>query len=105
MSDDTKRVWSSDGGRINEEKPKPKVPATGDGKVRVVRETKGRRGKTVTVVHGLALDPTALAALATELKKRCGVGGSAKDGLITIQGDKQDVVAAELKARGYTVQG
>lgn len=99
MSDEKKRVWSSDGGRVREEKPRAATPR-GDGRVRVERETKGRRGKTVTVVRGLDLTPDKLADLTGELKKRCGVGGSAKDGVITIQGDKVAVVEAELTGRG-----
>ena len=99
MGDDSRRVWSSDGGRVHEEKPDQ--PALAGGKLRIVCESKGRRGKTVTVVRGLGLDPTELAELAGELKKRCGVGGSAKNGEITIQGDKREIVADELKKRGY----
>lgn len=99
MGDDSRRVWSSDGGRVREEKPNQ--PTFIGGKLRIACESKGRRGKTVTVVRGLPLDPTELAELAGELKKRCGVGGSAKNGEITIQGDKREIVADELKKRGY----
>jgi translation initiation factor 1 len=74
---------------------------TGDGRVRVRRESKGRKGKTVTVVEGLALDPFALADLAKELKQRCGSGGTAKDGRIEIQGDHVELVVDELRARGH----
>jgi translation initiation factor 1 len=102
MDNENRRVWSSDGGRVHEEKAAE--PTLIDGKVRIVRESKGRRGKTVTIIRGLALDPTELAELAGELKKRCGVGGSAKDGEITIQGDKQEIVAAELEKRGYRMR-
>ena len=99
MNDENRRVWSSDGGRVPEEKATE--PALAGGKVRIVRESKGRRGKTVTVVRGLGLAPAELAELAGELKKSCGVGGTAKNGEITIQGDKQEIVTAELKKRGY----
>jgi translation initiation factor 1 len=74
---------------------------TGDGIVRVGRETKGRKGKGVTVVAGLPLAGTALEELATRLKKRCGSGGSVRDGVIEIQGDHRDVVIAELATLGY----
>jgi len=70
-------------------------------RVRVRRETAGRRGKAVTTIYDLPLDDAALRELATRLKKRCGVGGSAKDGVIELQGDHRDVVMAELKAAGY----
>jgi translation initiation factor 1 len=72
--------------------------------VRVRRETQGRKGKTVTTVSGVPLADDALRALAGELKRRCGTGGSAKDGVIEIQGDHRDVLVAELEARGYTVK-
>ncbi|WP_224984477.1 translation initiation factor Sui1 [Geomonas agri] len=79
---------------------KSAAPA-GDGVVRLRRETKGRGGKTVIVITGLPLDATALTALAGELKKRCGCGGTAKDGVIEIQGDHADTLLAELAKRGY----
>lgn len=74
-----------------------------DGKVRVRRETGGRRGKTVTAVYGVPLREAELKALAGRLKKRCGVGGAAKHGVIELQGDHRDAVVAILRAEGYTV--
>ena len=79
------------------------VPA-GDGVVRVSRETKGRGGKAVTLVKGVALDATALAALGKQLKAACGTGGTVKDGVIEIQGDQIEKVMAALKAQGHTVK-
>ncbi len=76
----------------------------GDGVVRVRREVKGRRGKTVITIAGLALPRAELHTLATEFRRRCGTGGSAKDGVIEIQGDHRDVLVAELESRGYTVK-
>lgn len=76
----------------------------GDGVVRVGRETKGRKGKGVTVVTGLPLGAEDLAALATRLKKRCGSGGTVKDGVIEIQGDHRDLVVAELTGLGMNVK-
>ena len=78
--------------------------AQGDGIVRLRRETSGRRGKAVIVISGLPLAGRELAALCKELKKRCGTGGSAKDGRIEIQGDHRDALQRELVARGYTVK-
>ena len=106
MNDDTKRVWSSDGGRVRDDEQRPEPAAPSDGIARISRETKGRRGKTVTVVRGLGLPPAELAELASKLKKRCGVGGSAADGVITIQGDKVEAVSAALdpvKVKSNTV--
>jgi translation initiation factor 1 len=75
-----------------------------DGIVRVSRETQGRRGKGVTVVSGLGFATADLEALATQLKKRCGSGGTVDADRIEIQGDHRDTLVAELAARGWTVR-
>ena len=72
--------------------------------VRVGRQTQGRAGKGVTVVTGLPLEPRALEDLAKELKRRCGSGGTVKDGTIEIQGDHRDTLVAELIRRGYAAK-
>lgn len=69
--------------------------------VRVGRETKGRAGKGVTVVTGLPLAPAQLEQLATQLKKRCGSGGTVRDGVIEIQGEHRDLLVQELTKLGY----
>jgi translation initiation factor 1 len=69
--------------------------------VRVGRETKGRKGKGVTVVSGLPLTGDELQDLATRLKKRCGSGGTVHEGVIEIQGDHRDALVAELAKLGY----
>ena len=79
------------------------APAT-DGVVRLFFETKGRSGKGVTVVRGLGLAEPELAALGKKLKAACGVGGTAKDGVIELQGDHRDRVLELLKAPGRTVK-
>lgn len=73
----------------------------GDGDVRVARQTKGRGGKCVTVVKGVALDALALAALGKQLRTACGSGGTVKDGAIEIQGDHVDTVLAALAEQGH----
>ena len=78
--------------------------ATGDGIVRVSRETKGRGGKAVTLVKGLALDEAALVALGKQLKAVCGSGGTVKDGVVEVQGDHCDRVIAALQKMGHTVK-
>ena len=78
------------------EKPRP----AGDGVVRIRREVKGRGGKTVTVLAGFQLDDERLRALAAELKRRCGTGGSTGNGEILIQGDHRTTLLEELKRRG-----
>lgn len=82
---------------------KPATSAPGDGIVRVSRQTKGRKGKGVTVVTGVPLEGAALKALAKQLKGRCGSGGTVRDGVIEIQGDHRDLVV-ELLSADYTVK-
>jgi translation initiation factor 1 len=72
----------------------------GDGNVKVRRETKGRGGKTVTTVSGLALNADEMKALLSELKRRHGGGGAIKDGVIELQGDHCDSVIEQLAKRG-----
>ena len=77
-----------------------RVAPAGDGTARVSCDTKGRRGKAVTVVRGLALEQAEMADLARALKTACGVGGTLKDGVIELQGEHVERVLAELAARG-----
>lgn len=79
------------------------VPA-GDGIVRVSRETKGRGGKAVTVVRGLAMDAAGLEAMSKSLKAACGCGGTVRDGAVEVQGDHCEKVVALLTARGHRVK-
>ena len=72
--------------------------------LRVQRETAGRGGKSVTVVRGLGLDAAALATLGKQLKAACGSGGTAKDGVIEVQGDHVTTVMAALTKLGYAVK-
>ncbi|HAD05184.1 MAG: translation initiation factor SUI1 [Desulfuromonadales bacterium GWD2_61_12] len=113
MADNSRLVYSSERGRICPgcsqpvaacccHKPSP-APA-GDGIVRVRRECKGRGGKTVTVISGLPLVGEELKTMAGDLKRRCGSGGTVKDGLIEIQGEHLALIVAELQQRGYTVK-
>ena len=75
-----------------------------DGTIRIQRETKGRKGKTVTTVIGFDPDDQALKALAKDLKQHCGTGGSVKDGMIIIQGDHRDAVKGFLEGQGFKVK-
>lgn len=86
-------------------KAKPAAPThPNDGIVRVQRETKGRKGKTVTTVHGLPLTGGDLKSFAKTLKSRCGTGGTIKDGVIEIQGDHRDALVSEIRKAGHTVK-
>src|SRR5471032_3132320 len=107
-------VYSTDSGRMCPEcrraiadcicKTAAKTRPAGDGVVRVSRESKGRGGKSVTVVKGLALDPVALALLGKELRTACGSGGTVKDGVIEVQGDHCDRVIEALKKYGHNAK-
>ena len=105
-------VYSTESGRMC---PGCRLPATqctcnqakapsGDGIVRVSRETKGRGGKAVTVVKGVLLEAEPLAQLGKQLKAACGTGGTVKDGVIEVQGDHMDRVMQMLTSQGYTVR-
>ena len=76
----------------------------GDGVIRVSRETQGRKGKGVTVISGLPLAQEQLEALATQLKRQCGSGGTVDGTRIEIQGDHRDRLVQELTKQGYTVK-
>ncbi|WP_272692065.1 MULTISPECIES: stress response translation initiation inhibitor YciH [Providencia] len=104
MNDSNSRlVYSTETGRIAEDKPKIERPK-GDGIVRIRRETSGRKGKGVCVVTGLDLEDSELAKLAADLKKKCGCGGAVKDGNVEIQGDKRDIIKQYLEAKGFQVK-
>jgi len=113
-------VYSSDGGRVDfcptcglrrdtctcRGKPNRRSTARvpNDGIVRLLRDRKGRGGKTVTLVTGVPCNPTGLEELATTLKRFCGGGGGVKDGVIEIQGDHRERLAAKLAELGYKVK-
>lgn len=101
---DARMVWSTTDGDLRRARdPRPAERAAAGGRVKVRRETSGRRGKAVTTVSGVPLADDGLRDLAGRLKKRCGVGGSVKDGIIELQGDHRDVVLEVLRADGYDV--
>ncbi len=107
-------VYSTEGGRMCPLCRKPVAACickglassgpVGDGTVRVSRETKGRGGKAVTIIRGLTLDAAALAALGKRLRTACGAGGTAKDGVLELQGDHCDRVIDCLKQDGWAVK-
>lgn len=73
----------------------------GDGRVRVSRETKGRKGKGVTLISGLPLAHNDLKDLSKRFKQLCGTGGTVKNGVIEIQGDHREKLLGELLRIGY----
>lgn len=107
-------VYSTEGGQMCPECRQPlaecvcktaaKSLPVGDGVVRVTHETKGRGGKSVTVVKGLTLDGLALALLGKQLRTACGSGGTVKDGVIEVQGDHRERVLDTLKKYGHSAK-
>lgn len=96
-------VYSTDGGRVKEEKPAEIITPT-DGFAHVRRETKGRKGKGVVTITGLGLDAKALKDLAKKLKQTCGTGGTVVGEIIEIQGDKRDAIKTVLEKNGFKVK-
>ena len=105
-------VYSTDAGRMCPDCRQPvgscickaqALPKT-DGVVRVSLQTKGRGGKSVTLVKGLPLDALALAAMAKQLRAACGSGGTVKDGVLEVQGDHVTTVMAALQKQSYVVK-
>jgi translation initiation factor 1 len=106
MKNNNVLVYSSETGRIKtgDRSPQKNPMMQSDGTVRLRREVKGRGGGTVIVISGVPLKGPALKELAGALKKRCGCGGTVKDGVIEIQGDHRDLLLQELQSRGYRVK-
>nr|WP_318381555.1 stress response translation initiation inhibitor YciH [uncultured Enterobacter sp.] len=104
MRDNNSRlVYSTESGRIDEPKQIVERPK-GDGIVRIQRQTSGRKGKGVCLITGIDGSDETLNVLAAELKKKCGCGGSVKEGVIEIQGDKRDLLKSLLEAKGMKVK-
>jgi translation initiation factor 1 len=76
----------------------------GDGVVRVSRQTKGRKGSGVCLITGVPLGDEELKNLAQQLKKKCGSGGTVKNGIIEIQGDHRETLVDALTKLGYTAK-
>ena len=83
---------------------RPAPPLPSDGVVRLFRDRGGRNGKTVTVIRGVPERGPALEARVADMKRLCGAGGTLKDGVVEIQGDHRERLAAHLRALGYTVK-
>ncbi len=115
MRNENPTVYSTEFGRVCPKCGRPiekcicktggKPPAKpGDGVARLFRESKGRKGKTVTLIKGLPLNEDSLRELLTDLKRMCGCGGAIKDGVMEIQGDHRELILAELKKRGHSAK-
>jgi translation initiation factor 1 len=107
MSDKSdKIVYSTESGDLRKEKAASRSTSgkTRDDMVRVQKESKGRGGKTVSVIYGLPISVNELSALAARLKQKCGAGGTVKEGAIIIQGDKVDFIVQLLQKEGFKVK-
>jgi translation initiation factor 1 len=98
-------VYSTDPTPEPEPQPAPTTyPSAAQQTARIWRDSKRRRGKTVTVIRGLQHDPATFEALLKKLKQQCGAGGTFKDGELEIQGDHRERVATALAAMGYKIK-
>jgi translation initiation factor 1 len=79
-------------------------PSKGDGIIRISLQTKGRKGKKVTMLTGFIISGEDLGKLATELKRKCGAGGSVEGNTVEIQGDFRQKITAELTGAGFKVK-
>jgi len=102
-------VWTSEDGDLRKknkksgkkESPKNTSRIKNDGTIRIQRESKGRGGKTVSVIYGMPSDEDTLQEWAAKLKKKCGTGGSVKGNTIIIQGDMVDTIINILTKEGF----
>lgn len=111
---DYRVVYSTDAGSLCPQCQKPTAKCSckeeqrkvvlGSGAVRVRRETKGRGGKTVTTISGLAMNTPQLESLLKDLKRTCGAGGALKDGVLEVQGDHCDLILEQLAKRGISAK-
>jgi translation initiation factor 1 len=105
--DDHPTVWSSDDGDLRKSKPQPAARKSIPASQQIVylhRESKGRGGKTVTLVKNLELSEEDMKALVKILKQTCGSGGTIKNGIIEIQGEHREKIAVALEKQGYKVK-
>ncbi len=100
-------VWSSENGDLRKQERKSsavKSLSPHQQAVYLHRESKGRGGKTVTLVKNLVLSDADLKSLTKRLKQVCGSGGTSKDGMIEIQGEHREKIAAAMEKMGYKVK-
>jgi translation initiation factor 1 len=110
---EAKTVWSSDQGDQRKNKaltPGPSPARRGESlppqqqTAYLHRASGGRGGKVVSLVKNLVLSADDLKALTTRLKQECGAGGTIKDGVIEIQGERREQIAQVLQGLGYKVK-
>jgi len=117
MTDNARLVYSTESGRVcpecgrsvkrcacKQKKSKPQSRVQTDGIIRIGREKKGRKGKTVTTISGFQETTDNVKQIAKKLKGMCGTGGSIKDGVIIIQGDHRQTIRSELSKQGFNTK-
>lgn len=106
--DDRPVVYSTEHGDLRKNNPKRTGPVVSlppqQQTVYLHRESKGRGGKTVSLLRNLQLSPQDLKDLSKSIKQACGTGGTIKDGVIEIQGDHRQKIAETLQSLGYKVK-
>lgn len=80
------------------------VPSDQEQNLRIVLDKKGRKGKMATIIEGFTLDDESVDAIASELKRKIGTGGSSRGGEILLQGDWRVKAQALLKEKGFKVK-
>jgi translation initiation factor 1 len=94
------KICPACGNPINQCTCRKQISPRGNGNVRVSHETKGRKGKGVTLIKGLDMDTATLVSMGKKLKVMCGSGGTVKEGIIEIQGDHIERILDYLKKQG-----
>lgn len=106
--DKRRTVWSSEHGDLRKKTKKTATAVTSlppqQQTAYLHRESKGRGGKTVTLVKNLVLSEADLKELSKKLKRACGTGGTIKDGVIEIQGEHRQKIADVMQKMGYKVK-
>ena len=103
MNKNSHLVYSTENGRIKAPPESTSIKSNNsDGIVRIHRETKGRKGRGVSLIKGMDLTDSNLKNLAKKLKQKLGVGGSVKNGIIEIQTDDRSKLKTLLEAEGFS---
>jgi translation initiation factor 1 len=104
---EARTVWSSNEGDQRKKEQKPtnaKSLPPQQQTAYLHRDSKGRGGKSVTLIKNLVLSEEDMKSLAKRIKQDCGVGGTVKDGAIEIQSEQREKIAGILQKLGYKVK-